>query len=218
MHAMILKVLVGSRAHGLERPESDYDFRGVFVYPTSSILSLGQKSKTTSWVEGREEDATAWELGHFLSLASRCNPTILEVFSAPVLEQSTYGSELRNLFPYIWNPSDVRHSYLGYSHNQRKKMLDDKDSRPWKYASAYIRVLFQGYTLLKTGTLPVDMRIYPIHNVLKDIRAGALSKGQVIDLCREWEEKIELTWKSCQQVPNLTVVNDFLLNIRRSNW
>ena len=30
---MILKVLTGSRAYGLETPESDYDYHGVFVTP-----------------------------------------------------------------------------------------------------------------------------------------------------------------------------------------
>jgi predicted nucleotidyltransferase len=32
----ILKVLVGSRAHDLYTEDSDYDYRGVFIYPTRS--------------------------------------------------------------------------------------------------------------------------------------------------------------------------------------
>mgnify|MGYP001501964861 CR=1 FL=1 len=43
----ILKVLVGSRAHGLSTETSDYDYRGVFVQPTETILSLGGKVQTT---------------------------------------------------------------------------------------------------------------------------------------------------------------------------
>ena len=35
----ILKTLVGSRAHGLETPESDEDWRSVFVRPTDGVPS-----------------------------------------------------------------------------------------------------------------------------------------------------------------------------------
>jgi len=42
---IILKVLVGSRAHGLANKDSDYDYRAVYVLPTSKILSLGYKYK-----------------------------------------------------------------------------------------------------------------------------------------------------------------------------
>jgi predicted nucleotidyltransferase len=40
---------------------SDMDIRGVFVVPTSEILSLGYKEKSTSWIEGEKEDQTAVE-------------------------------------------------------------------------------------------------------------------------------------------------------------
>ena len=43
MKKEILKVLVGSRAHELHNKNSDYDYRGVFVLPTSEIFSLNYK-------------------------------------------------------------------------------------------------------------------------------------------------------------------------------
>ncbi len=57
----ILKVVVGSQAHGLATPESDFDYRGVFVVPTAEILSLNGTTKTTNWIEGKDDD-TSWEL------------------------------------------------------------------------------------------------------------------------------------------------------------
>lgn len=36
----ILKVIVGSQAHGLATPASDFDYRGVFVVPTKEILCV----------------------------------------------------------------------------------------------------------------------------------------------------------------------------------
>ena len=45
----ILKVLVGSRAHGLADEDSDYDYRGVYVNATTDILSIGHKYKGNHW-------------------------------------------------------------------------------------------------------------------------------------------------------------------------
>ena len=122
---VILKVLVGSQAHGLADKNSDYDYRAVYVLPTSKILSLNYKFKGNDWIEGKE-DNTAYEIGHFLKLATKCNPTILEVFKAPVMKSNEDGDKLKKLFPYVWNPQDTYNAFMGYGFNQRKKFLDKK--------------------------------------------------------------------------------------------
>jgi Predicted nucleotidyltransferase. len=63
------------------------------------LLTLGTPHATTTWIEGKE-DNTSWEIGHFLHLATKCNPTILETFLAPVVETTPWGDELRALFPF----------------------------------------------------------------------------------------------------------------------
>ncbi|KKK55536.1 hypothetical protein LCGC14_3073540 [marine sediment metagenome] len=91
---MILKVLTGSRAYGLETPESDFDFHGVYVTPTSQLLAIGPKPKESIWKEG-DEDFQSWEIGRFLDLAVHCNPTVLETFVAPV-EKKILLDEVEN--------------------------------------------------------------------------------------------------------------------------
>ncbi len=171
----ILKVLVGSRAHGLHSPESDYDYRAVHVTPTAELLSLPfGKTKGTNWTEGAD-DNTSYEVGHFLQLALQSNPSILEVFQAPVITahgehgyigwdvasqaaRDSFGNELRALFPHVWSARQVAAAFGGYSHNQQKKFLssDPKYSqRKRKYAVSYIRVLLQGIELLSTGTFSI---------------------------------------------------------------
>src|SRR3990167_3470322 len=114
---LILKVLVGSRANGLATWDSDWDYRGVWVKPTSEILKLGGNEKGQHNIEGNE-DNTLYELGHFLSLAVKCNPAILEVLVAPTVESTKIGIELQGLFDFVWNPIDVKNAFLGYSVNQ----------------------------------------------------------------------------------------------------
>ena len=117
---------MGSHAHGLAIETSDYDYRGVFVAPTRDFFSLGGKPVDTNWIEGEKEDDTSWEIGHFLKLAIHSNPSILEVFVAPVVESTPEGEQLRALFPYVWSSKKVYNSFLGYSKNQQKKMLEYK--------------------------------------------------------------------------------------------
>ena len=215
----ILKVLVGSQAHGLADENSDFDYRGVFVMPTSEILKIGGTTENTHWIEGKVDD-TSWEIGHFLKLAVHCNPTILETFLSPVITETEEGKELRALFPYIWNTNDVRNAFIGYGFNQRKKMLEDKDNRPWKYACAYLRTLFNAHELLGTGTFTIKVSEKKIGAILKDIRQGKLKYGEIIDVCRYWEEKINtlLTTQQTEKHTDIEKINEFLLKVRKNNW
>ena len=230
MTKTILKVIVGSRAHGLAGPDSDVDFRGVFLHPTSHILSIGAKPKLTDWVEGvplpegvedtarGKVDDTAWELGHFLSLATHCNPTILEVFAAPVEMATADGEWMRELLPMIWHPQGVKDAFVGYGLNQRKKFLDGKDVRPHKYAVAYLRVLYQAHVLLTEGVLPVSMIGTPVYDTLKRWRAKDYTVGEVVETCLEWEQRVRLAAPVCKQKQTFAEVNDFLLDVRKRSW
>ena len=220
----ILKVIVGSQAHGLATPKSDFDYRGVFIVPTSELLALGQTTKSTNWIEGNDDD-TSWELGHFLNLATHCNPTILETFLAPyagpfeISKEFNYGVELRELFPYIWNSTDVKNAFTGYGFNQRKKFLEDKDNRAPKYAAAFLRVLYNAWELLSTGTFHVDLRGTEIYDTVKRFKENDYSRGEVIDACYTWQTKVEDAYKkNPDHKANLEPVNEFLLKVRKENW
>ena len=138
---MILKVLVGSHAHGLATDESDKDIRGVCVIPTEDMFRLGFKYHPSFWSK-EDGDETAWEISQFLSLATQSHPLILEAFLAPIIAADNWGEELRSLFPAAWTPQKAYEAFTGYAVNQRTKFLDKKDERPAKYAAAYVRVLY----------------------------------------------------------------------------
>jgi len=217
MKKTILKVLVGSRAHGLNDENSDYDYRGVYILPTKKILSLGYKYKGTDYCEGKE-DNTSYEIGHFLSLAVRCNPSILEVLRSDIIKRSNiYGFMLLDLFPYIWNPQDAFNAFTGYSHCQRKKMLDKKDNRQNKYAVAYIRTLINLTTLLRTGSF--DLKVNEMYRTqLLGIRRGEWSFGNILDWAEKLKKTAEINMEKCPHKPDLEKVNDFLLKVRKENW
>ncbi len=214
----ILKVLVGSQAHGLATPESDNDYRGVFVVPTIEILSLGSTARTTSWIEGKDDD-TSWEIGHFLNMATKCNPTILEVFLAPVISGTAEGEYLRALFPFVWNSADVMNAFIGYGLNQRKKFLDNKDVRPSKYAVAYLRTLYQAWELLSTGTFTIKVSETEVGETLRRWKQGGWTVGEVMQLCVEWEQKVKDAYKqNPDKKTDIQRVNSFLLETRYLHW
>lgn len=222
---------MGSQAHQLAGPDSDTDYRGVYVIPTIEILSLGHKYEGSSWFEGKE-DQTTYEIGHFLQLATRCNPSILEVFKAPIVDQmpvngiyeDNYGTQLQYLFSYVWNPNDAFNAFVGYGLNQRKKMLDNHLDRWMKYAVAYIRTLHNLCDLLRTGTFSL---VVPDNTALKheilNIKAGKRTIGEIIDFTERQTEEARLLLEEYKkgnkvQVPQLDKVHEFLYRIRREFW
>lgn len=221
----ILRVLVGSNAHGLATPDSDFDYRGVFVQPTSEILKIGGASEHTQWIEGQVDD-TSWELGHFLFLATKCNPTILETFLAPKVDFewasefdiAKLTDELRALFPYVWNSKGVATAAIGYGRNQRTKFLDNKDAKPNKFAAAYLRSLYNAWELLSTGTFTIKIIDTPIGETVKRFKEGNYRRGEVIDECEKYEALVKNAEIKYPHEANLEPVNDFLLKVRKAFW
>ena len=223
----ILKVIVGSVAHGLSTPESDIDYRGVFVVPTQEILRIGGHTNETRWIEGKEDD-TSWEIGKFLLMATKCNPTVLETFLAPTapfpvlsLSELQLATELRNLFPYVWNANDVKNAFIGYGVNQRKKFFDNKDNRAPKYAAAYTRVLYNARELLETGTFTIRIADTEIGDTIRKFKDGKYTPGEVIQVCWDLETKVLQAFKSGKykdKETDIEPVNKFLLKVRKDFW
>lgn len=224
-NTFILKALVGSRGYGVYDDDSDHDYRGVYVVPTERILSLGYKYKGTQWIEGDgvgKVDDTAYEIGHFLHLATKCNPTILNTLKAPVMEEDGWGKELRGMFRSFLGAKQCHDAFIGYGVNQRKKMLDNKDSRWYKYGAAYIRQLWYLHELFETGDYNFVLKDPWIIDAVRQIKDRKWSVGKIVDNCAYLMGEIEYAYhpeKWHDQVPaepDLETVNKWLIGIRRA--
>jgi len=87
----ILNVLVGSRCHGLDTPESDRDISGVFVRSTSDLLRLDNPEQIIRTKS--DGDDASWELRHFMNYCCKGNPTMLEALKAPVIDSTPEGKK-----------------------------------------------------------------------------------------------------------------------------
>lgn len=211
----ILRVLIGSQAHGLAAPGSDADYRSVFVIPTDMLFRLDYKPPASRWRKG-DGDETAWEIGAFLSLAVQCHPLVLETFLAPVVSADEWGISLRALFPAVWEPRRAFEAFTGYAVNQRTKFLDKKNGRPEKYAAACIRVLYNLCELLETGVFTIRITETPIGPTIARLKEGKFRTGEVIDLAEEWTREAALRRDRCTHQPDRKAVDDYLIRIRRA--
>jgi predicted nucleotidyltransferase len=126
----ILIGLAGSHGYGLNRPESDYDYRGVFIAPKRYYLGFDQiEQKDSGWDEvgifsflDGNKDTVIYELRKIIQLLAGANPNVLELLwlnHYPVL--TSVGQYLIN-HRKIFLTKKVKHTYSGYAFAQIKKM------------------------------------------------------------------------------------------------
>jgi len=169
----ILTVIVGSQLHGLARPESDEDFRGVFLNDIADVVNPFEKPPDKRFIEGKGKDDTASELRKFVREVVEGNPNSIEVlFSNMVVEAGTteLGRAMQANRERFVDTANVFKAYKNYSSNQLNKMnLFDPDERTPKFAVAYIRSLLNGVELLRDGRITNPIPLYFTLNSGEDI-------------------------------------------------
>lgn len=172
----LTKVVVGSRLHGLDRPDSDWDYRGIHISPLKDVLSPFRTLKNTTWIEG-DEDNTSYELADFCKNATKGNATILEVFfSDKVVETSPIADEMRENWTKFIDTHHFINASRGYAHNQWNKFYNFEDvgvkgqERTAKFAVAFLRVMWQCEQFLLTGKFECNLANSDLFPLLKEIK------------------------------------------------
>lgn len=146
-----LLTVAGSRAYGLARPDSDTDYRGVYIAPLAEMVGLDDPRGTYVC---DEPDLAVHELRKFCKLAAAANPSILEVFVSPVEQATPEGHRLREALP-LFLSRRVAQTHGGYARQQLQKAKAAPE-RP-KLRLHLVRLMEQGLHLLETGELRVEV-------------------------------------------------------------
>jgi predicted nucleotidyltransferase len=213
---IIYRCVIGSRAYGLDGPDSDTDRRGCYLPPADLHWSL---QGVPEQLEDEANQECYWELEKFLDLALRANPNVLECLYTPLVEHAS---------PLARELLDMRDRFLsrlayerfnGYVLSQFRKLEQDVRNRGairWKHVMHMIRLLLSGVTLLREGTLIIHAGSH--RDRLLAIRAGALAWEEVEiwrqELHRELDEAHRRT--PLPPEPDYRAANDFLIRARRS--
>jgi hypothetical protein len=212
---VMLRVVIGSRAYGLDDERSDTDRRGVYLAPAERQWSL--------WgvPEQLECDATQecyWELQKFLSLAVKSNPNALEVLWSPLVEHATeLGLELLALRTACVSRLAYQ-TFGGYVLSQFRKLQADLrgGAVKWKHVMHLLRLQQAGIALLRTGELPVHVD-EPTRNRLLSVKRGEVP----LETCDAWRRELQTEFDAAfaastlPEQPDYALVNAFLVRCRR---
>lgn len=158
---VILKGICGSRAYGMATEASDVDLKGIYVASTVDLTLLDPPPDTYIHTN---PDLEFHEVGKFVRLALKCNPTVTEQLWLNSYEiLSEYGEWLVDIRQSFLSRKQVAGAFGGYAMDQVKRLQrrddgsfsSDTKKRTSKHARHIFRLLLQGKQLLQTGELQV---------------------------------------------------------------
>lgn len=226
MSDVLLEGVVGSVAYGLDHPDSDIDYAGIYIEPTARLLGLHPPSRERATRKGRgDADATYHELGKAMSLMLSCNPTASEILWLPeYTHTSAFGEELVALRSCFLSEKRVRSSFFGYATSQFHRLLErgrfqgSLETRREKHARHTMRLLWQGYELYTTGVLPIRV---PDPDAVREFGRRTAAEPDAANaraLIDEYDRKFAAARTVLPAAPDEAPLEDLLLRVRRAYW
>ncbi len=114
---VLLDCISGSQAYGLNTPQSDVDKRGVFHLSKPMFYGMGEQSQ----VSNESNDESYSELGRFVELLSKSNPTMIELLHTPKESVLTKHSRFDQLDPSWYLTKKCKDTFAGYAVTQIRK-------------------------------------------------------------------------------------------------
>jgi hypothetical protein len=215
----------GSRSHGLNHADSDWDVWAVYQAPAVEFLGLWRPKETKDF-KVEWGDVASHELGKWVALAAKGNPTVVErLFSDTWLPDYTtpVGESLREQRDMFVTANLLR-QYAGYIGGQKDTVLKvEPGSRKWRRAAKHtLRLSFCVINLVRHRRMTV--RLEP---QVADELMGILddTHENVTAAVVEWEAvaQNEITSalehrKNLWPDTNMNQVNAWLVATRVSDW
>lgn len=214
MTKTVLQAVTGSHAYGLNHEASDIDKMSIFVAPTIEVAGLHWASKRESFSDAGPtgDDNTGHEIGKYLKLVLKSNPTLIELLflnDYEVLDET--GQGLVALRDKILYTDGIRNAYYGYAKAQVERVKREYPNHKPKMARHAVRISTQGYELLTTGTTNVKVDHPDWYFALDDLPFDYLT-----GLMDTVVSKIDSAPSVLRDKPDTEAVADFLKNVRRS--
>lgn len=114
---LLFECISGSKAYGLDTPQSDTDLKGVFYLPKDQFFGLDYIPQ----VSNETNDEVYYELGRFVELLCKNNPNLLELLASPE-ECILYKRPLMNrLHIDMFLSKLCKDTFAGYALTQIRK-------------------------------------------------------------------------------------------------
>lgn len=193
---LLYKYIRGSHAYGLNTETSDIDEGGIFIAPKEIINGLPERY--ISQISDERHDTVWYEVGRYLELLTKSNPTMLEslfvpdrciLYKHPIMDKII---EKRDIFI----TKDAVKSIFGYAKSQIEKArgLNKKIVNPITERKTPIDFC---YTFINQGSEPITN--FLDKRGLKQIYCGlnhVPNMNQMYDVFYDYPQHIRMEWKT----------------------
>lgn len=215
MNRTVLQAVTGSRAYGLDHALSDTDKMSVFVAPTVKVAGLFWASKNESFSDAGPEgdDNTGHEIGKFLKLTLKSNPTLIELFFMEDYEiLDEVGQGLIDIRESVLYTEGIREAYYKYALSQFTRVTNEFPDHKPKMARHCLRISRQAVELLETGYLSVR-----VEDPQEYFDLDNLSWDDLYEKLSPEVDKIQSCKSVLRETPDRLTVALFLEEVRRLN-
>jgi predicted nucleotidyltransferase len=215
MTDFILRGVAGSTAHGLAREGSDEDLLGIYWEPTNKLVGINPPSVRSLTRTSTSPDFTYHELGKYMGLALKANPTALELmWLESYMDTSATGDLLIENRKLFLSDIGVKNAFMGYASDQlRKAQGGNQTAQRAKNARHMFRLLELGTQLRETG----DMHIR-VSNPQDYWDLEEMSVDQWVALFEKKVEKFSSTKSALPEHPAYDTLDKILIEFRKDHW
>jgi predicted nucleotidyltransferase len=215
MNKTVLQAVTGSIAYGLNHAQSDVDKMSIFVAPTIEVAGLHWSANKESWSDAGPtgDDNTGHEIGKYLRLVLKSNPTLIELMfmnDYEVLDET--GQGLVALRDKVLYTKGIRSAYYGYAKAQVERVKREYPNHKPKMARHAVRITTQGLELLTTGTTNVK-----VHDRDWYFEFTELPFESMTNIMDNSVEMLYTAESVLPDEPDVRAVSDFLREVRRNN-
>jgi predicted nucleotidyltransferase len=206
---MIVKTLGGSTAYGLNTPESDLDFRGIFINTDpAKILGL---EKMDHLQKQETDDIVYYEIRKFFELLKGGNTGALEILfteEVPIETSAVFKDIQANKLRFVDTDKMFR-CLLGYMQGERRlangertgqlggkrKLALEKYGFSPKNFTQLFRLANCGIALFERGYFPVNIKTYSesVHKFLMGVKTKPedYTKEKLNELADQYEVELK---------------------------
>lgn len=177
----------GSRAWGVESPDSDYDVRFVYVRPKDDYLKLEEMRDVIEWQLDDVLDINGWDIRKTLVQFRKGNATLFEWANSPVVYKTT--AEWKNIYQSCqkyFSKKVALYHYYGTANSTYREYLQNPLVSYKKYIYA-LRPLLACRYIEENGAVP------PVRfdELMKQNPDNALSEeiARMLEIKAQSEEK-----------------------------
>ena len=225
---LLLLGVTGSTAYGLATDNSDVDRLGIYSVPTTRLLGLDFNMAKASVVLTEPDDVQMHEIGKYVGLVLKGNPTVTELLFLTEYEVRDPRIEpLLDIRAKLLGQDTIRAAYTGYALAQAKRLANrqaegrkgfnsDLAKRTAKHGRHCFRLMRQAEQLLTSGEITVDVSAH--RDELFAI--GELAENDVDAFLARFEARraeLDTISSHLPEKPDREAAQNFLVEFRLAN-